>query len=168
MSSIVVKSLKYDGSLHRGWEAVLVEARDNLLIVEGSFREEVRHKLLGTIHAGTVSREYFWTDRWYSVFRFGSASGDLLSFYCNINTPVKYDSETISFIDLDIDVLVSPDYSYRVLDEDEFVAHSTLYGYTLETRRGAREGLEEVLRLIRTRKFPFDEDENRRIESAAT
>ncbi len=59
--------------------------------------------------------------------------------------------------DLDIDVLVAPDYSCRVLDEDEFDAHERLYGYPPEFRRRARQALEEIDALVRARRFPFGE-----------
>lgn len=167
MSRIVVRSLKYDGRIHRTWEVALVEKRETLIVAVGSFPEEVRHPLLGNIRAGTLSTEYFWTDRWYSIFRFGSPSGALRNFYCNINTPVRYEASTLSYIDLDIDVLVAPDFSIRVLDEDEFETHSSLYGYAEEVRRGALDGLEEVLGLIKRKSFPFDENLSNHIDLSA-
>lgn len=161
MNRIVVKSLKYDGSVNRSWDAVLIAEHGTLILVEGSFGEDVSHPLLGLIRAGTLSTEYFWTDRWYSVFRFETASGDLLSYYCNINTPVSMKAGTISFIDLDIDVIVAPDFSLRVLDEDEFELHTRLYDYPPDIVRGARDGVEEVFRLVDARSFPFVHAESR-------
>ena len=126
-------------------------------MVEGVFAEEIRHPLLGTIHAGTVSTEWYWSDRWFSVFRFTEPSGALRNYYCNINTPVRLEGERLSFVDLDVDVLVAPDFTYRVLDEDEFERHEKLYQYPPEFRRRVSEALAEALELIRLRRFPFDE-----------
>ncbi|HEX8721001.1 MAG TPA: DUF402 domain-containing protein, partial [Pyrinomonadaceae bacterium] len=120
------------------------------------FAEEVRHPLIGTIEAGTLSTEFFWTDRWYSVFRFRKPGGALLKFYCNINTPARLAGGVLSFVDLDVDVLVEPDYSYAVLDEDEFERHAELYGYPADYRRAVRAALEEIIRLVEERRFPFD------------
>lgn len=122
------------------------------------FEEEVKHALLGTISAGTLSTEFYWTDRWYSVFRFREPAGPLRNFYCNINTPARLSGRTLSFVDLDIDVLVAPDFSARVLDEEEFDAHEKLFQYPPEFRRRARAALEEVCALVRLRQFPFGED----------
>ena len=155
-SAVIVRSLKYDGRVHREWRARLVERSGALVVLEGEFEEEVRHPLLGTIARGTVSTEFYWTDRCYSVFRFREPSGGLRCFYCNVNLPVEFDGSGLSFVDLDIDVLVAPDFSYKILDEDEFEANAERLGYTSEMRRKAHAALEELLSLVRRRDFPFD------------
>ena len=152
-----VDSLKYDGSLHRSWPARLVSREGALVVVEGVFETEVRHRLLGTIAAGTHSTEYYWTDRWYSVFRFREPDGTLRNYYCNVNRPAEFDGRALTFVDLDIDVLVSPDFAYAVLDEEEFEAHAARFGYTDEVLRRVAEARVELIKLIETRAFPFDE-----------
>jgi len=152
-----VASLKYDGSLHREWPARLVARGDTLIVVEGVFETEVRHRLLGVIAAGTESTEYYWTDRWYSVFRFREPAGPLRNFYCNVNRPAEFDGRTLSFVDLDIDVLVSPDSTVEVLDEDEFETNAETYNYPAAVRLRAREALAELLALVEARSFPFDQ-----------
>ena len=87
--SILVHSYKYDGRLHRVWPARLFRLEGPLIVVEGSFGEEVEHPLLGLIKAGTLSTEFFWTDRWYSVFRFREPSGELRNFYFNSSATLK-------------------------------------------------------------------------------
>lgn len=151
-----VESLKLDGRLHRSWPARLVRRAGTLLVLEGVFETEVRHPLLGHIAAGTLSTEFYWTDRWYSVFRFREPSGRLRNYYCNVNRPAVFDGDTLSFVDLDIDVLVAPDFSYTVLDEDEFETHAAEFGYDEALRARVHSALEELLRLIETRTFPFD------------
>ena len=152
-----VQSLKYDGRVQRVWPAELVRRVGTLLVVEGVFASEVRHPLLGTIRAGTLSTEYYWSDRWYSVFRFNEPDTHVLrNYYCNINTPPLYAGRTLSFVDLDIDVLVAPDFSIRVLDREEYDEHERLYGYPAEFRQRVHEALEEVCDLVRRRVFPFD------------
>jgi len=152
---ITVNSCKYDGRVKRSWRVSLKRRAGSLLVVEGVFEDEVNHSLLGRIVAGTLSTEFFWTDRWYSVFRFREPSGTLRNFYCNLNTPPVFEHDTITFVDLDIDVLVAPDYSYRVLDEDEFEAHALKYQYPPDFRRRAHEALAEVISLVERREFPF-------------
>jgi uncharacterized protein len=154
--SVTVRSLKHDGRLHRSWRAHVERREGPLVILDAFFAEEVRHPVLGTIEAGTHSREFFWTDRWYSVFRFGGRGGRLLCFYCNVNTPARLEGDTLSFVDLDVDVLVRPDFTFDVLDEDEFEANAHLFGYTEELRARVRDSLDELLKLIKSRQFPFD------------
>ncbi|MET0626415.1 MAG: DUF402 domain-containing protein [Pyrinomonadaceae bacterium] len=156
MSEIFVHSCKHDGRVHRRWPARVVEREGSLVVLDAFFAEEVRHPLIGTIEAGTHSTEYFWTDRWYSVFRFQTPGGRLLRFYCNINTPARLDGGVLSFVDLDVDVLVEPDLSYAVLDEDEFELHAELYAYPQSYRENVKLALDELLRLVEARWFPFD------------
>lgn len=154
-SKLTVRSCKYDGHVHREWEARLVSLEGPLAVVEGVFEREVRHALLGHIKAGTVSREYFWADRWYSVFRFQEPAGELRNFYCNLNTPPALSDGLITFVDLDIDVLVAPDFSHQILDLDEFELHAKRYQYPPEFRQRTAEALAEILKLVAGREFPF-------------
>ncbi|HVG30350.1 MAG TPA: DUF402 domain-containing protein [Pyrinomonadaceae bacterium] len=156
-SPLIVRSLKYDGRVHREWRARLAGGAGSLVVVEGVFESEVRHPLLGTVAVGTLSTEYYWTDRWYSVFRFREPGGGLRNYYCNVNCPAEFDGRLLSFVDLDIDVLVAPDFSYRVLDEDEFEAHAALYEYPPRVREQAGRALSELIEMIGNRRFPFGE-----------
>lgn len=155
-SIVTVHARKFDGRLHREWQANLVRQVDSLIVVEGVFAEEIRHAQLGTIAAGTQSVEYYWTDRWYSVFRFREPAGALRNYYCNINQPATFDGHILTFTDLDIDVLVAPDFSQRILDEEEFAANAALYGYPESVRESAHRALAELLTLIERREHPFD------------
>jgi protein associated with RNAse G/E len=154
---IIIRSLKYDGRLHREWRARLVRVEGPHVVVEGEFEETVEHSQLGTIAQGTVSTEYFWTDRWYSVFRFREPDKTLRNYYCNINKPASFDDQLLTFVDLDIDVLVSPDNTYRVLDEDEFEANAARYQYSSEVHERVPRARAELIDLIERREFPFNE-----------
>lgn len=156
MNEIIVRARKYDGREHRSWRARLVSRDARLLWLNATFDEEINHPLLGKIERGTLSVEYYWLDRWYNVFRFHEPSGELRNFYCNINAPPTFDGRVLEFTDLDIDILVAPDLSYRILDEDEFAANAVQFNYPAEVRRKARAALDELIELIETRRFPFD------------
>lgn len=155
-SEIVVRSCKHDGRVRRIWPARVARLEGSLIVLDAFFAEEIKHNLIGTIEAGTLSTEFFWTDRWYSVFRFQAPDGRLLKFYCNINTPPTFESGALTFVDLDVDVLVQPDYSFAVLDEDEFERHAQLYGYPEAYRSNVQEALDELRHLIEHRQFPFN------------
>jgi protein associated with RNAse G/E len=153
-----VRSLRFDQSVKRVWRARLARLENELIVLEGVFEDEVRHPLLGTIHAGTLSTEFFWTDRWYSVFRFREPRGQLRNFYGNLNTPPRLESGILSFVDLDIDVLVRPDFAYTILDEEEFEQHAKQFNYPEEFRFRALQALDELLAVIARREFPFDQE----------
>ena len=154
---ITVRAYKQDGSEHRTWQAQVVKQEGSLLVLNAEFLEEVQHNLLGTIPLGTLSVEYYWLDRWYNIFRFHKADGTVRNYYCNVNTPPEFDGQDLKYIDLDIDILVGNDFSYAVLDLDEFESNAVRYRYSPEIRFKAHQALGELRTLIETRSFPFND-----------
>jgi len=152
---IEVQTFKFDGQPHRTWHADLVRHEDSLLVLDGIFNVDIEHELIGTIASGTHSLEYYWLDRWYNVFRFSHANGELRNYYCNINVPPTFNGRVLSYIDLDLDILVQPDFSYQILDAEDFETNAKLYAYTEELRANARRALEELVGMIEQRAFPF-------------
>jgi protein associated with RNAse G/E len=153
--TVTVRAYKYDGREHRHWRAQILKQEDQLLILDAKFSEEINHPLLGIIELGTVSIEYYWLDRWYNIFRFLKPDGELRNFYCNVNVPPCFSKGTLSYIDLDIDVLVEADLSFTVLDEDEFAANALSFNYPNDIQQHAYRALEELIQMIRLRSYPF-------------
>jgi protein associated with RNAse G/E len=154
---ITVRAHKYDGSEHRTWSAQVLRQEGSLLVLDATFDQEIKHDLLGTIASGTTSIEYYWLDRWYNIFRFAEPSGELRSYYCNVNVPPSFDGQVLSYVDLDIDILVEPDLSYRVVDLEDFEQNADRFGYSKEVQTKARQGLERLVELIEARAFPFSD-----------
>jgi protein associated with RNAse G/E len=154
---ITVRAHKYDGSEHRSWKATLLRQEGSLLVLDGTFDEEIQHDLLGTIASGTKSIEYYWLDRWYNIFRFVEPTGELRSYYCNVNVPPVLDGEILSYVDLDIDILVEPDLSYQIVDLEDFEQNAGRFGYSDHVQAKARQGLERLVELIEARAFPFND-----------
>lgn len=152
---ITVISRKYDGSIRRSWKCRLVKEEPPLLEFVGEFDRKVVHSDLGLIRRGTVSYEYYWTDRWYNVFRFHEPEGELKYFYCNINTPPAFKDGSLDYVDLDIDLLVRPDYSVTILDEHEFEENAELFGIPGDVKDRARQCVDELMGMIDRREFPF-------------
>lgn len=146
---------KFDGAEHRRWSARLVDKSESLIVLDATFEETIEHDLLGTIPLGTLSTEYYWLDRWYNVFCFHHSDRTVKSYYCNINMPPEFDGQTLSYVDLDIDLLVEPDLTYKVLDLADFEENARRYDYPLEARDQAQRALVELVNMIETRSFPF-------------
>jgi protein associated with RNAse G/E len=155
--TIVVRAFKYDGTEHRTWPAQLLRQEGSLLVLDAKFDEEIHHDLLGTISGGTISVEYYWLDRWYNIFRFIEPSGELRSYYCNVSVPPTFDGQTLSYVDLDVDILVEPNFSYQVVDLEDFKRNAMLYNYPAQTQQNVRQALDELAGMIDTRAFPFNE-----------
>jgi protein associated with RNAse G/E len=153
-----VRSYKYDGLLHRTWAAELIHREGSLIVLDAKFPEEIIHDLLGTIASGTHSLEYYWLDRWYNIFRFAEPNGELRNYYCNVNVPPTFAGEILSYVDLDLDILVAPDFSYQVLDEQDFESNAQIYRYPEQVRQKARRAVEELVEMIEARAFPFGGD----------
>ena len=153
---IKINSRKFDGKIHRTWKGRLINQKDSLITVVGEFEKTVEHPFLGVIRRGTISYEFFWLDRWYSIFRFHEPDGSLRNFYGNINMPPKFEDNVLDYIDLDIDVYVLRDFSYQILDLEEFEENARRYSYPIEVKEKARTSVEELVSLIAARGFPFD------------
>jgi protein associated with RNAse G/E len=145
--AILVRVLKFDGTERRRWPARVATHDGSLIVLDAVFDEEIQHDLLGTISSGTISREYYWLDRWYNVFRFNDR------FYCNVTKPPRYDEAVLTYVDLDIDVLVESDFSYKILDLEDFEK----YSYPTDLQVKARQALDEIIGLVEARSFPFNE-----------
>ena len=151
---ITVNSRKYDGTIRKSWTCELVEKDDELIVAVGRFDADVNHSDLGLITQGTVSHEYFWLDRWYNVFRFVTADGAFRNYYCNVCMPPQFSEDVIDYVDLDVDVLVHADFSYRILDRDDFETNAELYNYPDEIRDRVEAALKDLMELIRLRDLP--------------
>lgn len=160
--ALTVRVLKYDGAQYRTWRACIAHCQDSLLVLNAAFDVDISHKLLGDIRRGTRTVEYYWLDRWYNVFRFLNDAGETRLYYCNINMPPRLENNSLTYVDLDIDVLVQPDFSYEILDLDEFEANARRYNYADHVKKAAQAALDDLISLIETNQFPF---QNRQCES---
>ncbi len=152
---ITVRVLKYDGSEYRRWNAMIARQDGSLLVLDAAFDVDVQHELLGEISRGTRTIEYYWLDRWFNVFRFLASDRTTKMFYCNVNMPPIVSGGMLSYVDLDIDILVQPDFSYQVLDLDEFAMNAERYGYPEQIKRQSQSAVDELISMIDARQFPF-------------
>lgn len=156
MKTVTINSRKFNGKIHRSWHAELIQEDAQKLVFVGEFENEVRHPHLGVIRPGTISYEFYWKNDWFNIFRFHEPEGRLRNFYCNINKPPTFKKNVLDYIDLDIDVLVWQDFSFEVLDLEEFKENSRDFNYSVELKKRVRYSLSKIINLIENRKFPFD------------
>ncbi len=156
--TVFIRVLKYDATEYRRWNARVARREGPLIVLDAEFEFDVKHHLLGDIRHGTRTIEYYWLDRWYNVFRFLEDDGKTRLYYCNVNMPPTFENDTLSYIDLDIDILVQPDLSYQVLDLEEFEANAARYRYSEEIKSQARLSIDQLISMIETRQFPFGEN----------
>lgn len=139
MRRVTVNSLHYDLTPRRSWSADLVRSALPEIELLGRFEADVSHPDLGLIEAGTVSREYYFADRWFNYFVFFKTDGSIRNYYFNVCLPPKIGDGIIEYVDLDLDLVVWPDGETEILDEDEFRVNLERYSYPEPTQRKATE-----------------------------
>ena len=107
---------RYAGEiLERGADFVRLEARFN--------RDDM--PFMGvTLKRNDRFVETFFTENWYNIFEIHDRDDDQIKgWYCNLGRPAIWDApDTISYVDLALDLWVAADGTQTVLDEDEFEA----------------------------------------------
>jgi uncharacterized protein len=156
MSSITVLKLDHQGRETWRYAGRVLERGESHVVLEALFNraDTAFHGIL--LKRGDRFVEYFFTDRWYNIFEMHDRDdGRLKGWYCNVGCPAALEDDTISYIDLALDVLVFPDGSQLVLDEEEFEA----LPLEPDVRRKAIQGLHELQTLLRGKEFSGRQEE---------
>ena len=114
---VEIHSYKHNGNIHRIWhETTILDASDQVLI--GANNKTLVMESDGrTWYTREPAVCYYYTEYWFNVLCMLRKDG--VYFYCNISSPFVYDQKAIKYIDYDLDVKVFPDFTYKILDEDE-------------------------------------------------
>ena len=155
--TITVNSRKFDNSIHKTWTCELIEESPGSVVLLGRFEKAVDHPDLGHISAGTFSHEYFWFDRWYSIFRFYEPDRTFRNFYFNINTPAMFDGTTLDYVDLDVDVVQWPDGTFKILDEMEFESNRAKFNYPEYVTENIQNALSIITELVKSQNMPYSD-----------
>jgi protein associated with RNAse G/E len=90
------------------------------------------------------------------VYAVLSPAGEARGYYCNLGTPARREGDEIIYTDLDLDLLVGPDGTYRVMDEDEYEERAARYGYPDSVRQQVAGALADLIAAVEQRAAPFD------------
>lgn len=121
MSEILVLKLNLEGLETWRYCGQVLERGDHQIVIEAYFNrpDTLFHGI--SLKQGDRFIETFYTNRWYNIFEIHDQEDDRLKgWYCNISFPAEIDEDRVSYIDLTLDLLVYPDGTQLVLDEDEF------------------------------------------------
>lgn len=154
---LTVAPRRYDGSPKFRYPADGLELGPRRWVVHGVFGPEIGpHSQRLDFYPGDHTVEFYTADRWYNVYAVFSPAGDPRGYYCNLATPPRRDGDEITYIDLDIDVLVRPDGGYVVLDEDEYAERVRRFGYPPDVQASVAAALAELTAAVEGRRPPFD------------
>ena len=125
---------------------VIRRGKDEITLEAFFDRDEVSLRGL-TLRTGDRFVETFYANRWYNIFAIHDVDDQRLKgWYCNIARPARFsqDGRHIHCEDLAIDLIVSPDGRWRVLDEEEYAA----LDLSLDERKQALRALAELQSLV--------------------
>ena len=83
---------------------------------------------------------------------------DGIYFYCNLSSPAILDKEGLKYIDYDLDLRVTPDFEYEILDNNEYQQNIINYGYSKDLQDIIEQTLEKLIKQVKNRELPFDHD----------
>lgn len=146
---IRVLKLGLDGEVTWQYDGRVVRRLPNAVVLEAPFDRDDRPFQNTTLKRNDRFLEVFYTDRWYNVFEiYDRDDGKLKGYYCNVGKPAGLTGDSVSYVDLALDLWVTPAGAQSVLDEDEFAALALDGG----VRARARSALEE-LKMLFTKYF---------------
>lgn len=109
------------GEVTYEYDGVMLERDENSLTLEAFFDRDDMPFQDVVFKKGDRFLEYYYFDRWYNIFEiYDRDDGRLKGWYCNIGMPVEMEGDTVSYVDLALDLWVSINGDQVVLDEDEF------------------------------------------------
>ncbi len=91
--------------------------------------------------------QFFWPQRWYTLSAFYQER-ELVHTYVSMIQPVLLTPDCMTYIDLDLTLLVQPNLSYEVLTQAEFEQAVESLNYSEETRISALMALDTVTNAI--------------------
>ncbi|MEM9952272.1 MAG: DUF402 domain-containing protein [Chloroflexota bacterium] len=103
---------------------------------------------------GDVFIEWFYTNRWYNVFKIEDVdSGMCKGYYCNLTRPAIITETSVSSDDLALDIFVTSSGDILRLDDDEYDA----LNLPAHERQQVEQAVREITTLVQKRQSPFND-----------
>ncbi len=153
---MTIRKFTYRGDYVTSWDGDVVERTDEYVLVRAMWTRGSTAVERLVFEPGDLFLEYYYAGRPYSIWGVYTSDGATLKgWYCNICEPLDMGATTFDVRDLLLDVLVYPDGSYSILDEEEYAA---AYADDLspELAHLARRAVTEIEQQLAQRITPFD------------
>ena len=148
----LVVLLKFTGETRHFWEASLERLDDEIVILRAVANKELPFKEVA-IHPGDLLLQYFPRSEWFYIQEYLTPSGRVKGWYCNIATPPQVQGSTITVRDLIVDIFVSRDGTYKVLDLEELEEQKGLL--QADVIEKIHQAKEKLIQMIEKGEFPF-------------
>ena len=108
------------GEITWQYEGKVMQREDDFIVIEAFFDRDDMPFQETVWKRGDRFVETYYADRWYNIFEiYDRDDGALKGWYCNICKPAVIEDDSVSYVDLALDLWVSPNGKQTVLDEDE-------------------------------------------------
>ena len=133
------------------YEGVVLSREENSVTIEALFNRDDLPFMDIVLKRNDRFVETFYSDRWYNIFEiYDRDDNKFKGWYCNMGKPAIFDDDSISYVDLALDLWVSVDGNQTVLDEDE-LAELNLND---ELRQKVYDAMKELQDFFRTKNPP--------------
>jgi len=151
ITDITVLKRNLAGEVTWQYKGHVLKRETNCVVLEAFFNREDMPFMDVVLKRGDRFVEKFYTDRWYNIFEiYDHDDGKFKGWYCNVGYPAILESDTVSYIDLALDLWIAADGTQTVLDEDEFLELSM----DVMTRAQAISALDELKQKFANKKPP--------------
>ena len=107
------------------------------------------------LHAGFPVIYFEMPGRWFNVVKVRNLQGQHTGYYCDITIPLKRLRDgSVKVSDLFLDLWVSPDLRYKVLDQDELEEAMEKGWISRRLYDRAKKELKKLVALVERKEFP--------------
>jgi predicted RNA-binding protein associated with RNAse of E/G family len=107
------------------------------------------------LHAGFPVIYFELPGKWFNVVKVRNLQGEHTGYYCDITTPLKRLRDgSVKISDLFLDLWVSPDLKYKVLDQDELEGAMEKGWIPTQLYKRAKKELKKLVTLVERKEFP--------------
>lgn len=146
-SSLTIVSSKYDGRFRFSMDVDLLYSSSSLLLARGRPGRVIRRADASSV-SPYWSLEYLPLNRPYNIVSFFTPEGAIHQHFCNVLTSPRLTDGVLSYVDLDLDVVVLPDGTYRVEDREEFERNARALSYPPRIVSLAETAVRDLVRLV--------------------
>ena len=153
MSAITVIKRNLDGRETWRYSGQVLERGENFVRLEARFNRPADYPFEDTVfRVNDRFVETFYSDRWYNIFEIHDRDDDRIKgWYCNVGQPLVWAADdTVSYVDLALDLWVSAAGWKKFLDWDEYAR----LRLDAATRGQVREALYQLVALFESKQPP--------------
>lgn len=118
----MTKIISYDHKHqeYKTWNALIIMSNDEFIITKNvvPFKISYSSKKEKDFPIQTFITHFY--NEWFNIITVYDLNSIFQHWYVNITTPINFSDDTISYDDLLLDLRVYPDYTWDVLDQDEY------------------------------------------------